>query len=101
MTCQTTNTEPLNDKPSPVLSLPKHLTESLSPSTLMPASPSLSSRVPFKRERNFSFANPSPLMKLILDGVSAKVSKMAAALIQEHNCVIICVLRAGLVQLSS
>ena len=85
LTCQSTNTTPLNDRGSPMLGLPKHLTESLSPSTLMPASPSLSSRVPFKRERNFSFANPSPLMKLILDGVNAKVSKMAAVLIQEYT----------------
>ena len=40
------------------------------------ASPTLRTRSPFlHRQRNVSFANPDPFIKLILDGVSRKVSR--------------------------
>ena len=53
--------------------LPRRIRKESSPHSPRPASPSLSTREPFMRERNFSFASPNTVLQLVLDGVSAKV----------------------------
>lgn len=51
------------------------------------ASPTLRARSPFlHRQRNVSFANPDPFIKLILDGVSRKVSRRANILGRTLMC---------------
>ena len=43
------------------------------PASPRPSSPSVSTREPFTRERNFSFASPNAVLKVVLDGVLTKV----------------------------
>ena len=68
---------PGSKSPSPMLSLPKQVLNSLSPTASPLLGSPLGSRTPFGRPRNVSFVNPSPLVKIVLDGVSAKVGYTA------------------------
>lgn len=53
--------------------IPARIANEQSQNGLVAASPSLSIRTPFQRQRNFSVLDPNPLIKLILDGLVAKV----------------------------
>uniref|UniRef100_A0A1X7VCJ3 Uncharacterized protein n=1 Tax=Amphimedon queenslandica TaxID=400682 RepID=A0A1X7VCJ3_AMPQE len=53
--------------------LPRRIRKESSPQFPRAASPSVSTREPFTRERNFSFASPNAVLQVVLDGVAAKI----------------------------
>jgi hypothetical protein len=74
---------------SPHLSVPKRLLNEEISSENRPSSPSLSARRPYTRERNFSVANPSQVINLVLNGVLAKIQSFIEYLNDEDFLIVL------------